>query len=393
MSVEHIKTPSRRSLVVIAVAVLILAATVAARGITGRNAANHQVAQWTDQQVVPTVQLAKLSHGDAFQNMVLPGNVQPYSQTPIYARVPGYLKAWQEDIGAHVHAGQVLATIDTPDLDQQLLQAKANLRNAQVNARLAADSARRWTSLLSSGYISQDVADQKTVAAAAAQATMESYLANVRQLEAMERFKTIVAPFDGVVTQRNTDVGALINSGAGTNSALFQLSDLHKVRIYVQVPQSSTGQLRTGLPVTFDMPQYPGRKFAATFVRISRATDPTSHSMLVELSADNPDGKLFSGAYCQVTFKLPGNPDTVRVPATALMVTQQATQVALLGNGGKVTLKTVEIGQDFGDSVTVRSGLRVSDRVIDNPPTTLQNGDAVQLASNARPGPKRPAAH
>jgi RND family efflux transporter MFP subunit len=381
---DNIKTPNRLILLVIALVAVILAATVAVRGIAARKTVSHEVAQWTDQQVVPTVQLAALRHGPAFHDLVLPGSVQPYSQTPIYARVPGYLKAWNEDIGAQVRAGQVLATIDTPELDQQLAQARAQLKSAQVSAHLAEVTARRWNSLLASGYVSQQTADQNTAAAAAAQATVESYSANVRQLQAMEAFKTVVAPFDGVVTQRNTDVGALINAGSGSGSALFQLSDMHQVRIHVQVPQALTIGLHPDLPATFDMPQYAGQHFNATLARISHATDPNSHSMLVELHAQNPDSKLFAGAYCQVHFRLPGDPNTVRVPATALLVTPQGTQVALLGRGGKVTLKPVTIAKDYGDSADVTSGVKLSDRVIDNPPTTLQNGDTVQLPSKAR---------
>jgi RND family efflux transporter MFP subunit len=384
MSAEHthIKTPDRRLLVLVAIAVLALAGTLAARGIVSRSASTKQVVQWTDQQVIPTVQLAHMSHGPAYQSMVLPGTVQPFSKAPIYARVPGYLHSWQQDIGSHVRAGQLLATIDTPDLDQQLYQARAELGNAQANARLASVTARRWTTLLKSGWVSQQVTDEKTGAAAATEALVDSSRANVKRLEAMEAFKNIVAPFDGVVTQRNTDVGALINSGSGTGSALFELSDLHKVRIYVQVPQASTGYLRPGLPATFDMPQYPGTHFEATLVRLSHATDPNSRSMLVELDADNTDGKLFAGAYCQVSFRLPGNPNVVHLPATALLVTPHGTQVAVLGSGNKVSLRTIKIGRDYGDSVDVTSGLSFSNRVIDNPPTTLQNGDSVQLAAS-----------
>ena len=385
MSSEHlkVKTPNRRTLLLVAIVIVAIAATVAVRGIMSRSTTNRQVVQWTDQQVVPTVQLAKLSHGAPYQSLVLPGTIQPYAKAPIYARVPGYLKSWKQDIGAHVRAGQLLATIDTPDLDQQLFQAKADLGTAQANAHLAAVTAQRWTTLLKSGYVSQQVTDEKTGAAAATAATVRSNLANVNRLEAMEDFKKIVAPFDGVITQRNTDVGALINSGSGSGSALFEVSDLHEVRIYVQVPQAITGQLRVGLPVTFDMPQYPGQRFQSRLVRMSRATDPNSRSMLVELNADNPDGKFIAGAYCQTSFQLPANPNVVRVPATALVVSPHGTQIALLGNDNRVMMKAIKVSRDYGDSVDVPMGLSLSSRVIDNPPTTLQNGDSVQLASSS----------
>jgi RND family efflux transporter MFP subunit len=205
--------------------------------------------------------------------------------------------------------------------------------------------------------------------------------ANVRQLEAMESFKQIVAPFDGVVTARNTDIGALINAGSAAGQQLFEVSDLHRVRIYVEVPQAFSAELRTGLKANFELPQNPGQKFDAILVTTSNAMNATSRSMRVELQADNSDGKLFGGAYCKVYFQLPNDPNMVRIPATALMPVNRGTQVAVLGDDNKVVLKSVRIGRDFGDSVEVTAGLGPQDRVIDNPPETLQNGDTVQLAS------------
>jgi RND family efflux transporter MFP subunit len=211
----------------------------------------------------------------------------------------------------------------------------------------------------------------------------------VRQLEATESFKSIVAPFDGVVTQRNTDVGALVNAGSGGNAgqALFEVSDLHKVRIYVQVPQAYSAGLTPGLKATFDMPQYPGQQFEATLVTTSRAMDVNSRSMQVELQADNVDGTFAQGAYCQVHFRLPVDPNMVRVPATALMLVDHGVQVAVLSDGDEAVLKTVQLGRDFGDSVEVTAGLAPQDRVIDSPAETLQSGDAVQLAAAMPPSP------
>jgi RND family efflux transporter MFP subunit len=385
MSADGIKTPTRRRLLLVAAIVLIAAGAVAASGILGRANANRQLVQWTNQQATPTVQLAKLEQGSAQQSLVLPGNIQPYNKAPIYARISGYLKSWQQDIGAHVSAGQVLGVIDTPDLDAQFEQAKADLATATANANLAAVTAARWKNLVKSQWVSRQATDDKTGAAAATKAMMQSASANVDRLQAMQSFKNLIAPFDGVVTQRNTDIGALINPGNGSGQPLFEVSDLHKLRIYVQVPQAFAGQLRPGLNATFEVPQYPGQQFAATLVTTSNAMDPSSRSMLVELQADNADGKLAAGSYCQVRFQLPVDPNVVRVPATALVPSNQGAQIAVLGNDGKAALKPVTLGRDLGDSVEVTAGLSLSDRVIDSPPETLQSGDAVQLAATSSP--------
>ncbi len=384
MSTEPIKTPNRRILWFAGAAGLAVAAVIVVRGIEDRAHAQHALVQWTNKVAVPTVQLAKIERGAAEEALTLPGTVQPYFKAPIYARVSGYLKSWQEDIGAHVKAGQQLATIDTPDLDQQFEQAKANLATAEANERVATVTAQRWQALVGSQWVSKQANDEKAGAAAADKAIADAARANVGQLQAMEDFKNIVAPFGGVVTQRNTDVGALVNVGSGTSAGmpLFEVSDLHKVRIYVQAPQAFTGDLKPGLHATFDMPQYPGRKFEATVAAISHAMDAGSRSMMIELQADNPDGALAQGAYAQVHFELPVA-NMVRAPATALIPTNRGVRVAVLGDDGKAVMKEVQLGRDFGDRVEITAGLDPQDRVIDSPPETLQNGDEVRLASGA----------
>jgi RND family efflux transporter MFP subunit len=319
--------------------------------------------------------------------LTLPGTIAAYYRAPIYARVSGYLKSWQADIGTPVKAGQLLASIDTPDLDQQLEQAKADLGTATANAQVAAVTAGRWNALVKSQWVSKQATDDKNAAAAATKATADSAAANVKRLEAMESFKSIVAPFDGVVTARKTDIGALINAG-NAGQELFEVSDLHKVRLYVQVPQAFSGELHPGLKATFEMPQYPGRHFDATVVTMSKALELDSRSMRVELQADNADGMLFAGAYCQVHFQIPGDPTMMRVPATALVPADQGVELAVLGSDNKVVLKPVQLGRDFGDSVEVVAGLAPPDRVIDSPPETLESGDAVQLAATAAPANK-----
>src|SRR6266478_2809449 len=391
MSSEQIKIPSRRKLLLLGIIALVIAGAVAASGIISRAKSNRELVQWTSQQAAPTVALAQLTQGDAYQSLTLPGTIQAYRRSSIYARVSGYLKSWQTDIGAHVQPGQVLAEIDTPDLDQQLAQARAALATAQANAQLAALTAQRWDILVKKQVVSQQAADNATSDATAKKAVADAAQANVRQLEAMETFKTIVAPFDGVVTNRNTDIGALINAGSGAGQELFEVSDMDTVRIYVQVPQAFTAQLHPGLKATFEVPQYPGQQFDAKLVTTSNAVNMTSRSMLVELQADNSAKKFSPGTYCQVQFQLPGEPNLVQVPATALISGNQGTQVAVLGDGDKVVMKPIQIGRDFGDSVEVTAGLTASDRVIDSPPETLQAGDQVQLAATP-PAGTRPAA-
>ena len=380
MSSHPFKTPRLSRLLVVGLIFVVVAGAIAANGIISRARTTQDLVQWTNAQAVPTVALAQLARGDTAQSVILPGNIQPYNKAAIYARVSGYLKSWQQDIGAHVTAGQVLASIEAPDLDQQLAQATATLASAKANYDIAAITANRYNILVKKQAVAQQMADQSAADAAAKKAVMDAYAANVRQLQAMQSFKQIIAPFDGVVTARNTDIGALINAGSSAGRELFEVSDLHRVRIYVEVPQAFSADLRPGLKATFQMPQYPGQKFDATVVTTSNSINAMSRTMLVELQADNPDGKFLGGTYCRVDFQIPNDPNLMRIPATALMTVNRGVQVAVLGEGNKVVLKSIQIGRDFGTSVEVTAGLSPQDRVIDSPPETLRNGDAVQLA-------------
>src|SRR6195256_1553140 len=270
MSSQPIKTPSPRRLLLVGIIALVAASAVATYGIISRARSNQDLVQWTNAQAVPTVALAKLVRGAAEQILILPGDIQPYNKAAIYARVNGYLKNWNKDIGAQVKAGEVLATIDAPDLDQQLAQAKATLASAKASYDIAEITANRYDILAKKQALSQQLADQSAADAAAKKAVMDANAANVRQLEAMQSFKQIVAPFDGVITARTTDIGALINSGSAGQS-LLEVSDLHRVRIYVRVPQAYSAQVHPGLKATFEMPQYPGQQFDATVVTMSNA--------------------------------------------------------------------------------------------------------------------------
>ena len=384
MASQDIKTPSRRSLLTAAAAAALLAGIVVFYGFIDRAQSKQEVVQWTNTQAITTVALAQLIPGSAHQTLTLPGNIQPFNRAAILARVNGYVKAWDHDIGSPVKAGQVLATIDAPDLDQQLSQAKATLASVKANLQIANLTANRNNILLQKQIVAQQLADQTAADATAKEAVVDANEANVRQLEAMQSFKTLAAPFDGVVTARNVEIGQLINSG-GSGQPLFEVSDLHQVRIFVQVPQAFSAGLVPGMKATFEMPQYPGVQFDATLSHDSKAINASSHSMQVELDADNTAGKFFGGSYCNVHFQVPNDANLVTIPSTALVTGNQGTQVATVDSNDKVVLRKVQLGRDFGDSVEVVAGLSPSDRIINNPPETLAAGDTVRLAATTPP--------
>src|SRR6202140_5577827 len=382
MALENIKLPSRRALKTSAAAAVMLAGLVAGYGFLDRAQSKQEVVQWTDTQAIPTVALPQPLPGSAHETLTLPGNIQPFNKAAIYARVNGYVKSWDHDIGSPVKAGQVLATIDAPDLDQQLSQAKATLASVEANEQIATLIAGRNNVLLQKQIVAQQLADATTADANAKKAVVDANAANVRQLEAMQSFKTLAAPFDGVVTARNVEIGQLINSG-GSGRPLFEVSDLHQVRIFVQVPQAFSAGLVPGMKATFEMPQYPGVQFDATLSHVSKAINASSHSMQVELDAENAAGKFFGGSYCNVHFEIPTGANLVTIPSTALVTGNQGTEVAILDSHDKVVLKTVQLGRDLGDSVEVIAGLSPSDRIINNPPETLAAGDTVRVAASA----------
>src|ERR1700710_2248528 len=334
MPSQDIKAPSRRSLLTATAAAFLLASAVVGYGFIERAQSKEEVVQWTSSQAIPTVALAQLIPGGTHQTLTLPGNIQPFNRAAIFARVNGYVKSWDHDIGSPVKAGQVLATIDAPDLDQQLGQAKATLASVRANHQLASLTAGRNNILLQKQIVAQQLVDQTSADEKAKEAVVDANEANVRQLEAMQSFKTLAAPFDGVVTARNVEIGMLINSG-GSGKPIFEVSDLHRIRIFVQVPQSFTAGLIPGMKATFEMPQYPGVQFDATLSHVSRSINANSHSMQVELQADNAAGKLFGGSYCNVHFQIPNNSNLVRIPSTALVTANQGTQVATLDSNNK----------------------------------------------------------
>jgi RND family efflux transporter MFP subunit len=359
---------------------------VAYAGITSREKQETKLTQQTLAQAVPTVDVMSPEHGTVPQELVLPGEVQAWYTAPILARVNGYVKMWYKDYGARVKAGELLAEIDTPDLDQQYDQAKADLATAKANLALAQITTKRWDALRNSDAVSQQSADEKSGEAAARQAQVEAAKAKVGHLEALENFKKIVAPFDGVVTVRNIDVGALVSATPSGNShelqELFEVADVHALRVYVQVPQAFAARLSPGLKADLKLSQYPDRVFAAELATTSNAITQKSRSLLVELHTDNAADLLQPGSFVEVHFKLPPNENVLRVPTTALIFRGLHPQVATVGADRKITLKQIEVARDLGTEVEVVSGLSPSDRVVVSPSDSIGNGDEVRIAGD-----------
>ncbi|HZP66589.1 MAG TPA: efflux RND transporter periplasmic adaptor subunit [Rudaea sp.] len=378
--------PSPRRLRVAGIAALIVALVLAAGGIALRVKHEHALEAKVAADAATIVNVIAPSVGESRQELVLPSNVQAFYDAPIYARVPGYLKKWYVDIGAKVKAGELLAEIETPELDQQLHQAEADLATAKAKEKLAEITAKRWQSMLASTSVSKQEADEKTGDYEAKQATVAAERANVERLQALASFKRIVAPFDGTITARKTDIGALINAGSGSGPELFRIADTHKLRVYVDVPQSYASQIEAGMQATLAFPEQPGKNFPARVVSTSNAIDPASRTLLVQLEADNAQGKLIAGSYANVHFDLPAATDVLQLPVTALLFRQHGLKVATVGADGRAVLKNIQLGRDFGTRVEVVSGIDASDRVIDSPPDWLAQGDPVRAA---QPEPAR----
>jgi len=387
MSTEiEIKSPKRlRHLKLVGIVVLLAAAGVVTSGIFSRVHARQEMTAWSADAAIPTVVAYTPSQQGATQPLVLPGRLSAFVNAPIYARVPGYLHAWYADIGTHVKAGQLLGLIDTPDLDQQLLQAKADLQNAQANEKLAASTAKRWTQMLKQDSVSQQDTDEKTSDLAAKQATVAAAQANVNRLDALASFKRITAPFDGIVTARKTDIGALIDAGGGDGHELFTVSDARQLRVYVSVPQSDAAAIKPGMTATLTVPERPGMTFDAKLVDTDDSITPSSGTLLVQLEVDNQNGLLIPGEYTEVHFAMPTNPHALLIPASSLIFRQSGLQVAVVDKDDHAILKPVTIATDLGTQVEIAAGLDAGDRVIDNPPDSLTSGDAVRLAATRPP--------
>jgi RND family efflux transporter MFP subunit len=374
-------------LAAVACAVLVL---VLYSGIQSRVSAESRLKQRTEEAAIPTVAVVFPKEGAPTQEIVLPGTTQAFIDAPIYARTNGYLKRWYFDIGAHVQKGQLLAEIETPEVDQQLQQARADLDTAQANLSLAKITAARWQDLVSTGSVSQQETDQAVSNLSAVKAAVEASAANVRRLEQLQSFEKIYAPFDGIITARNTDIGALIDAGASTQpKELFHVAAIRTLRVYVAVPEVYSRAARSGAPATLTLDEFPGQTFRGTLVRNANAIDLASRTLLVEVDIENPSGQLLPGAYAFVHLKLPDETRSVTIPSNALIFRKEGLQVGLVRDG-KARLVPVKISRDYGNSVEIVSGLQPTDEVIVDPSDSLVDGMRVRTSSGNPAGGSRP---
>jgi multidrug efflux system membrane fusion protein len=362
-------------------ALFAVAAALAAWGEFDRVIARSSLAKESAIEALPTVVTVEPTRTDLGEELILPGTVQAFIESPIYARTNGYLKTWYTDIGGAVKKGQLLAEIETPEVDQQLSQAIADLATARANEALSQTTNARWKELLKTESVSQQDADEKAGDAAAKKATTEAAGANVSRLRELESFKRVVAPFDGIITARNTDIGALINAGQSAGTELFRLADTHKLRIYVQVPEPYAAAAKPGLEADLSFSEQQGKAYTATVVRTANALDPGLRTLQVELQLDNSQGELFPGAYAEVHFKLAGNARSLRLPATTVLFRAAGLQVATVDAQQHIQLKTIVEGRDFGNTIEVLSGLKPGDAVVINPPDSIFNGMTVRVAA------------
>ena len=368
-------SPYRRYLWAAIALVLLLAVWGILSRLLARNALVHEARE----AAIPTVITTQPHAGPAADTLLLPGSVQAYYEAPIYARTSGYLKAWYTDIGATVKKGELLAEIETPEVDQQLRQAEADLGTARANYELARSTNERWQGLLATESVSQQDADQRAGDAAAKAAAQQSASANLARLRELEGFKRVVAPFSGVVTQRNTDLGALINAGETPGSALFRVADTHRLRIYVQVPQVYAAQVRTGMSTSLEFTDHPGQHFEATVASTAHALDAVSRTLQVELQIDNSSGELLPGSYVQVTFSLAPSGGTLRVPVNTVIFRGKTPQVATIDQAHRVQLREITEGRDFGTEIEVLAGVSASDTLIVNPWDSIADGQQVRI--------------
>lgn len=374
--------PQRRRRIGIVTAVIII--VIVASGIGIRAADQRRLQEWTEEQAIPTVAvIAPITAGSAVQ-LELPGRLEAQSRAPLYARVSGYLKSWSADIGTRVKAGQVLAIIEAPDLEQQLLQAQADYASAKANAELAASTSKRWQSMLGRDSVSQQEVEEKAGDLAAKEALANAARANVDRLRTLLSFTRITAPFDGIVTARQTDVGALINVGGGSGLELFVVSDTSRLRVYVDLPQVYVARLGEAASASITVPERPDRKYPVKVEGFSRAVNAATGTTLVQLSVDNADGSLLPGGFANVHVELPQVRPTLQVPASALIFDQDGTRIATVGADDHVVIKTITIARDNGATIDIDTGLAPNDRVIDAPPDGIASGSVVRVLKPAQ---------
>lgn len=368
------------------IAIVLVVFGLAARAASGKN-----LDQWTADQAVTTVAVITPAKNAASRTLELPGRFEAFATAPIYARVPGYLKSWKVDIGAQVKAGELLGEIETPDLDQQLLQARADMESAKANVNLSELTFKRMKSLLETKVVSQQEFDDRAGDFAAKQAQYQSAKANLERLQVNKGFTRIVAPFAGIVTARNTDVGALINVGSSTSPALFTVSDATKLRLYVSVPQSYSSSVKLGDEAQITVPERQGKTYKATVAGSSGAIDSGTSTTRIQLAIDNASGELLPGSYARVIFALHGGSDALSIPASALIFDAAGLRVATVGADNKVALKPITIGRDLGKELEI-SGINAQDKVIDNPPDGITAGEVVRIKVDAPKNGDQPKA-
>lgn len=365
-------------------AVLFLVAAIV--GIASRFSERRALAKETDELAVMNVSVIRPKAEPPQQELVLPSTLQAYIESPIYARTNGYLKKWYRDIGSRVHEGELLADIETPEIDQDLMQAKAARDQANAQVEIAKTSAKRWENLQKMDAVAQQETDERNSSYAQAQANLAAADANVHRLEQMESFKHIYAPFSGVITKRNVDIGALINAGnTGPNQQMFNIARTDPIRVYVSVPEIYAGLVRPGVQAKIELASIPGRTFSGNVVRNSDAIDPGTRTLLTEIDVPNPKGELLPGAYAQVHFGLKVQVPRLMIPVNAVLFRAEGTRTAVVDGSGKVHLKAINIGRDYGRDVEVLSGIEASDRIVLNPSDSLEDGQqvAVQQGGNA----------
>ena len=382
---------SRRKLGIAGLILACVAGAVVVTGIMARAKSSAELRDWTDAQAIPTVAVALPDARALNPTLDLPGRLEAYSRAPIFARVAGYLKSWSADIGARVKSGQVIAEIEAPDLDQQLLQARADLQSQQSSAKLSQATLNRRKQLLASNFVSLQDIDEKTADFSNKTAAVNSGQANVDRLEALASYKNIAVPFDGVVTERNTDVGALINTG-GTGSPMFVVSDISRLRVYVNVPQTYVPSIKVGAKAVITLPEYPNRNFPATVEASSQVVDISSGTTRMQLALDNPKGELLPGGFTNVKLSLQRDNLPFHIPASALIFSKDGLRVATVGPDDKILFKPVTIARDLGRDIELASGVTADDRIITAPPDGLSDGDQVRVApGGGAPKPKSPA--
>jgi RND family efflux transporter MFP subunit len=373
----RIDFPRKRS-TLFAFTAIVLAGLVVTTGLISRRSQAEQLKDAAAARMVPTVSLLSPS-SVAPTALELPARVEAWSRAPIYARVSGYLQGWKADIGTPVKAGQLLAKIEIPDLDQQLLQARAELATARSNLALSTTTAKRWQGLLADGAVSRQETDEKAGDLASRQSQVQALRANVERITALQGYTRLVAPFDGIVTARNTDVGALINVGGAPGSELFVVSDIRRLRVYVRVPQRQVTSVRPGSTAQLTVPERPGQVYAATVQSLAQAISPDSGTMLVQLAVDNKAGELLPGAYGTVRFEMPALDNSVNVPPGALILGKNGVQVAIVDGASRIRLKRVTVARDLGNVVQLAAGVQPGDRIVDSPPDGIADGDLVRI--------------